>query len=242
MDTLDQYTLVAQSKNGETYTIERWQGKDLSGILGVTQPKRLPPGSYGWFQTRGKARVRGCDVPAFIDFSPNNAKLELEGLAPLPAKASYDQVAAREKLVRLSKLPPLLIEDGDYCRLLVEARDVFVDGHYYACVAMCGITFERLQRDGAKPYHPKKNARMNQIRAVLGRRKVYKKASLKLCKDMACLRNDYAHGRGRNPKQDAPKAVGWLRRLIDNETNLMRNYEIQDGTLCRKLPAPGTSP
>ena len=146
-----------------------------------------------------------------------------------------EKIFAHYKTERLSQLPPLLIEVGPYCGLLREARDVFVDGHFYACVAMCGISFERFQRDKAKQYGATRNHKIWQIRSMLQKKNsLLSSGTLILCKNMADLRNDYAHGDGLNPKQDALKALQWMHSFIDNETNLMRDYVIVDGVLNRR--------
>ncbi|MBM3118243.1 MAG: hypothetical protein FJ006_01575 [Chloroflexi bacterium] len=141
---------------------------------------------------------------------------------------------AHERLERLSQLPPLLMEDGPYCRLIREARDVFVDGHFYACVAMCGISFERFQRDKAAPYGATRKHKLWQVRNMLQKNKALLPDTLSLCEKMADLRNDYAHGQGLNPKEDALKSLAWMQSFIENETNLMKDYVIADGTLYRK--------
>ena len=145
-----------------------------------------------------------------------------------------EESLAHHKTERLSQLPPLLIEVGPYCELLREARDVFVDGHFYACVAMCGISFERFQRDKAKAYGATRKHKMPGVRKILQENKVLKVETLALCKKMAKLRNDYAHGHGLKPKEDALKALTWMHSFIDNETNLMRDYVIVGGVLSRK--------
>jgi len=202
----------------------------------------LPEGHYGWIQECGEAlvSVSGHSQPAYADFRPNAARHQLEELS----KGSQEQVTelssgalgepAHERLERLSQLPPLLMEDGPYCRLIREARDVFVDGHFYACVAMCGISFERFQRDKAAPYGATRKHNMWQVRNMLQENKALLPDTLGLCKKMADLRNDYAHGQGLNPKEDALKSLAWMQSFIDNETNLMKDYVIADGTLYRK--------
>ena len=79
---------------------------------------------------------------------------------------------------------------------------------------------------------------MPRVRKILQENKVIKVETLALCKKMAKLRNDYAHGHGLKPKEDALKALQWMHYFIDNETNLMRDYVIVDGVLSRK-PATG---
>jgi len=210
----------------------------------------MPDGSYGWFQECGEVAVRvsGQIQPAYADFRPNDAKLRLskesskesqKRPAELPSGAMDENSFAHHKDERLSHLPPLLIEVGPYCSLLKEARDVFVDGHFYACVAMCGISFERFQRDKAKPYGATRKHKMPRVRKILQENKALKVETLALCKKMAKLRNDYAHGHGLKPKEDALKALTWMHSFIDNETNLMRDYVIVDGVLSRKRTAGG---
>jgi len=205
----------------------------------------MPDGYYGWIQECGEVAVKvsGQIQPAYADFSPNAAKRHLseessKGLKNRPAEppsgAMDEKSFAHHKDERLSQLPPLLIEVGPYCELLREARDVFVDGHFYACVAICGISLERFQRDKAKLYGATRKHEMPRVREILQENKVLKEETLALCKKMAKLRNDYAHGDGPKPEEDALKALSWMHSFIDNETNLMRDYVIVDGVLSRK--------
>jgi hypothetical protein len=208
----------------------------------------LPGGSYGWIETRGhgEVNVSGQTQPAYVDFEPNLAKIRLneeprpESQEPCPILPPNIQKAAEADPVRygrLCQLPPLLIEAGPYCDLIREARAVFVDGHDYACVAMCGISFERFQRDKAKQYGAKSEHTIKRVRDILIKNKVLKPATLKLCKMMAHLRNIYAHGHGLKPQEDALTALGWMHSFLDNETNLMRDFVIVNGVLTRKHTA-----
>jgi hypothetical protein len=201
-------------------------------------------GSYGWIQVCGHAfvKVSGQTQPAYVDFRPNAAKLDLndelskrshERPAEVMSNPLSETSVAHHKNERLSQLPPLLIEDGPYCRLMREARDVFVDGHFYACVAMCGISFERFQRDKAKPYGAKRKHKISQVRSILRANRSLSSGTLDLCESMADLRNKYAHGNGLDSKEDALKSLKWMHSFIDNETNLMRDYVIVDGILRR---------
>jgi len=202
-------------------------------------------GTYGWIQECGDAvvRVSGQTQPAYADFRPNGARLYLDkgstkgsqGRHPEPPHSALDErFLDRGRYERLSQLPALLIEVGAYCGLIREARDVFVDGHFYSCVAMCGISFERFQRDKAKPYAATRKHSMREVRDILEKNKGLKSGTFTLCEEMANLRNDYAHGHGLKPKEDALKALEWMHRFIDNETNLMRDYVIVDGVLIRR--------
>ena len=237
---LTQYSLVCQVSGAASYTVCPYSGTDLSQVLGITQAN-MPEGYYGWIQECGEVVIRGTSQTqsAYADFSPNAAKRhqtskDSQKRPPEPpSDAMNEESFAHHKNERLSQLPPLLIEVGPYCKLLREARAAFVDGHFYASVAMCGISFERFQRDKARPFGATRRHRMPQVRKILQENSVLKVETLELCEKMAKLRNDYAHGDGLKPKEDALKALSWMHSFIDNETNLMRNYIIVDGILHR---------
>ena len=249
MPILTQYSIVCQVLGAEPYTICAYSGRDLSQVLGITQAN-LPEGHYGWILECGEAfvSVSGQTQAAYADFRPNVAKRQLrEGLP----KGSQDQITelpsgvlgvsspTHDTWERLSQLPPLLMEDGPYCRLIKEARDVFVDGHFYACVAMCGISFERFQRDKAEPHGATQKDKMSRVRSILKKNRVLSPKTISLCKSMAKLRNKYAHGHGLNPKEDALRSLEWMHSFIDNETNLMRDYVIVDGILIHRPTTGG---
>lgn len=238
-----QYSIVCQVPDAEPYTVQVYNGTDLSQVLGITQAN-MPEGYYGWIQECGEVVVRGTSQTqsAYADFSPNAAKRHLsEEMSKNPNKHTEEspkggmgeQTVDHNKNVRLSQLPPLLIEVGPYCNLLREGRATFVDGHFYACVAMSGISFERFQRDKARPYGATIKQKMHQVRRILKENSSIKDETIELCEKMANLRNEYAHGEGLKPKEDALKALSWMHSFIDNETNLMRNYIVVNGILHR---------
>lgn len=242
MSVLTQYSLVCQIPGAEPYIICAYNGTDLSHVLGITQAS-LPLGHCGWIQECGEAvvSVSGQIQPAYADFRPNSAKHELreelskesqEHAAELPS--GVQGKPPRDKLERLAQLPPLLMEDGPYCRLIREARDMFVDGHFYACVAMCGISLERFQRDKAAPFRAARKD-IDEIRRILRKNNVLLPQTIDLCEKMTKSRDKYAHGHGANPKEDALKGLAWMHSFIDNETSLMRHYAIVEGILFRNV-------
>lgn len=240
MHIITQYSIVCQVPGAEPYNFCAYSGEDLSQVLGITQAN-MHEGYYGWIQECGEAfvKVSGQTQPAYADFRPNTAKHDLEEELSKGQQEQGMNPLTRDTLERLSQLPPLLMEAGPYCGLIREARDVFVGGYSYACVAMCGISFERFQRDKAAPYGATRKHKMPKVRRILKENSVLKVETLALCKKMAKLRNDYAHGDGLKPKEDALKALTWMHSFIDNETNLMRDYVIVDGILSRKRAVGG---
>jgi len=238
MPILSRYSIVCQVPDAEPYTICFYNGTDLSKVLGITQTN-LPEGHYGWIQECGEVVVSVCGQTqaAYADFRPNAARRDLKKALSMGQEEQDMVPITRDALERLSQLPPLLMEDGPYCKLMREARDVFVDGHYYACVAMCGISLERFQRDKAARFRVGQK-KLEEVRRRLQINQVLLPKTLGLCENMAKLRDKYAHGRGSNPKEDALKALVWMHSFIENETSLMRDYVIVNGTLSR-IPATG---
>ncbi len=247
MPVLTKYSMVCQVPGAEPYTVCAYTGVDLTQVLGITQAS-LSEGTYGWIQELGEAivNVSGQAHAAYADFRPNAARRRMEGsfvdgsaggIAQQSSASWGEKFPDSDNLETISQLPPLVIEDGPYCRLIREARDVFVDGHYYACVAMCGISMERFQRDKAVPYGAARKDRIWQIRKLLRKNRAVSSGSLEICAKMADLRNDYAHGDGPNPRDDALRSLNWVHSFIDNETSLMRDCVIHNGILNRKPPA-----
>lgn len=150
INILKKYSIVCQTPGAQPYTVCAYSGIDLTQVLGISQAD-MPDGYFGWYQECGEVAVMAGDQTqaAYADFSPNDAKLRLskesskelqKHSSELPSGIMDEKCLVHYKDERLSLLPPLLIEVGPYCKLLKEARDVFVDGHFYACVAMCGIS------------------------------------------------------------------------------------------------------
>jgi len=245
MPPIEGYSLVCQVPGESTGTVRAYTGTDLRQVLAVSLGPTMPEGHYGWMQQTGELQVRVGDATqvAFADFGPNWARLQKatrsaplsNGATSTPPPGVLDEkLIAKMKTDRLTLLPPLLMEFGAYCTLLREARDVFVDGHFCACVAMCGISFERFQRDKARPFGANDRHKMPTIRRTLRTNKVLAPGSLALCEKMANLRNQYAHGHGQHSEADAVRALEWMHRFIDDETTLMRDYEIVNGILHRR--------
>jgi hypothetical protein len=235
MSVLTKYSIVCQVPGADLFTICPYNGTDLSQVLGISQAD-LPEGHYGWIQECGEAliNVSSQTQPAYVDFRPNAAKCDLKDELSKVAQEQDKNPFAQESLERLSQLPPLLMESGVYCALIREARDVFVSGYFYACVAMCGISLERFQRDKAAPFRAARK-KIEEVRRILQKNDVLSQKTLDLCEKMAKLRDKYAHGHGSNPEEDALKALVWMHSFIDNETNLMRHYKIVNGVLFRNV-------
>jgi hypothetical protein len=146
---------------------------------------------------------------------------------------------------RLWDLPSIMVKpEGEYLALLTEARALYLAGHFYACVAMCGIVGERLVKDAFRasvllqkggPPQPPSNAALDQLERVevSGIVRFLKEAELlsgeaaKAAERLCELRNQYAHARGKSSQSDALKAIKLLHILVE-ATVAVFTFEIRD--------------
>jgi hypothetical protein len=154
---------------------------------------------------------------------------------------------------RMWQLPAIILHkpDGGYLELLLEARTLFCEGHFYSCVAMCGIVGERLvkdvlrasvmlEKDGkiARPkddaFDPFEHVEVRGIIDFLKKGELLSEAAAKAAKDLVELRNQYAHARGKNPSDDAIKAIKYLHLLVEGTVSVFKDFEIKDGVFVRK--------
>ena len=88
-------------------------------------------------------------IEVFLDLLPNQPKNEQsrESFRQL-LRQRFEAVLA-DAVERMWDLPPIVLmkPQSDYLKLLLEARDLYIIGHFYSCVAMCGIVGERLIKD-----------------------------------------------------------------------------------------------
>lgn len=154
---------------------------------------------------------------------------------------------------RIWELPCLNITavSKAYSALLIEARELFVNGYFYSCVAMCGIVGERLIKDvlrnsvliekDGKNQRPSEAA-FDQFERVemIGIINFLKEAGL-LSNDAATaaqklgkLRNAYAHSRGKDPEKDAIEAVKYLHTIVGDTVSVFKGFDLQHGVMVLK--------
>jgi len=159
---------------------------------------------------------------------------------------------------RLWDLPPVVVRlFGDYLDLLIEARQLYIAGYFYSCVAMCGIVGERLLKDvfrvsivvqkNGSPQIPS-DAAFDQFERVevSGIIRFLKKADLlsdeaaTAAEKLGQIRNKYAHARGKNPQRDAIKSIKLLHALVEDTVSVFKEFDIKDGAFVRKA-SPSTT-
>lgn len=153
---------------------------------------------------------------------------------------------------RVWDLPPMIVKpDGEYLTMLLEARKLYLNGHFYSCVAMCGIVGERIIKDvfrtsvlihkGGSPQSPPDSAfnqleriEVNGIIRFLKESVILNTEAAKAADSLGQLRNQYAHARGPSPQPDALKAIKLLHNLMEDTVSVFKEFEIRDGTFVRK--------
>lgn len=192
-------------------------------------------------------------VKVFMDLLPNQPRNDQSREQFQSMLLQRLEERLQSSVERIWDLPPIILKypQKEYVDLLVEARDLYVEGNYYSCVAMCGIVGERIIKDVLRTSVriekdrmiavPQDNAfdqlehvevggmiqflKEAEILAVDGA-----KAAVKLIKQ----RNRYAHARGKKPEHDALKAIKLLHLLVEDTVSMFKDYELKKGKFVRK--------
>lgn len=156
-----------------------------------------------------------------------------------------------DMIKRYKELPSYLIGFGSYLELLVEARELYIEGKYYSCIAMCGVTAERIAKDllftliqfekkgklslaNQKQFKLLDKIDLNIIRELLYISGVIDKPTKKAFIYIAELRNTYLHSVGNNKQNDAKKAIKYLHTIIDGSVSIYKYFDIKNGKLVEK--------
>src|SRR5208283_772890 len=151
-------------------------------------------------------------MTVYMDFLPNQPKNDQsrEEIAAL-LKGRFEQ-RLPAAVDRNWDLPAIMLSkpSDEYLGLLLEARELFVAGYFYSCVAMCGIVGERLVKDvvrrsvliskNGSPEQPTEVAfdqleRVEAIRFIefLKTTELLETGAADAAKKLGELRNKYAH-------------------------------------------------
>ena len=180
-------------------------------------------------------------MEVYIDFLPNQPKDE-QGKKMLRQMLStrFEQKLT-SAVERIFDLPPLMLKpECDYLRLLVEARELYVEGRFYSCVATCGIVGERLVKDIFRASvliqqsgisHTPSEGALDQLERVeisgiihfLREAKLLADDAAKAADKLSQLRNKYAHARGKEPDLDALRAIKLLHQVVEETVSLFKN-------------------
>jgi len=197
--------------------------------------------------TEPSDEVEGEDVEAFADPFPGLLRKLLESGKDIDGFTSNLRrdlnEAAPQMIRRWSELPDLDLTAGSHVSLLQEARELYVHGHFYSCVAMCGITSERIMKDMLREHFvirkddestteiPEEAVpeldrfELSAIAKLLTKAALLETSVKEAVLDLAELRNKYAHGSGKNPRTDALKALGLLHAIIEKTVSLFKDHD-----------------
>lgn len=196
-------------------------------------------------------------MTVYVDFLPNQPKNDQsrEEIAAL-LKGRFEQRLAAA-VDRSWELPPIMLMKPDdvYIGLLLEARELFVAGYFYSCVAMCGVVGERLIKDMLRTSvliqkngisERPTDAALEQLERVdtkgiiqfLEKAKLLGAEAAKAANDLGELRNKYVHARGKDPGADATKAIKMLHALVEGTVSVFKEFEIKEGRLAPKTAPP----
>ncbi|HEY6346906.1 MAG TPA: hypothetical protein VIY49_35910 [Bryobacteraceae bacterium] len=196
-------------------------------------------------------------IEVYLDVTPDTPKTER-------TKEDFGNILRQKfeqglpgAVERIWELPPVILQKplAEYVSLLVEARELFVVGRFYSCVAMCGIVGERLVKDMLRAsvlVHKAGNAigppseafdqlervEVSGITGFLNKAALLDDGAKKAAQSLGELRNQYAHARGRDPHADAIKAIKLLHTLVEGTVSVFKDFEITDKGLAPKTAAP----
>ncbi len=164
-----------------------------------------------------------------------------------------------EAVERFWDLPSIIVKpQGEYLAFLSEARILYIAGHFYSCVAMCGIVGERLIKDvsrasilvqkiGANHHPPQRpsDTAFDQLERIevshmlrfLEKADLLSGEASGAAQKLIEMRNDYAHARGKASQPEALKAIKFLHILVEGTVSVFKDFDIKDGILVPKTTA-----
>jgi hypothetical protein len=196
----------------------------------------------------------------FIDFLPNQPQTDQsrENFRGILRQSLEGRL--EDSVARMWVLPRLAVKpEGEYLALLLESRELYVDGRFYSCVAMCGIVGERLvkdvlrgsvliQKDGAatapseKAFDQFEHVEVSGIISFLKEAAILSDDAARAARNLGELRNAYSHARGKDAQSDALKAIQLLHTLVEGTVSIFRDFEIKDGAFVPKGVAAAEAP
>lgn len=148
-----------------------------------------------------------------------------------------------EAVERIWDLPNLVLKKPSeiYTELLIEAFDLYIDGYFYSCVAMCGIVGERIIKDELRAavlikkgnqvrspdstsFDQFEHLDVSSIARFLNKAELLSDRAFKAADSLGQLRNSYVHARGKDPKEDAISAIKMLHMLIEDTVSIFKDF------------------
>jgi len=152
-----------------------------------------------------------------------------------------------EKMSRYLKglSSPLLDPEkaGPFLSFYIEARDLYREGFFHSCIAMCRITAEKMCEalvDIAK-ISPEDKERLLSLRFydlvwVMLKLNIINSEIFDNLDNIRKIGNNYIHPKGSiNPSLDSENVINSLGKLVDRTSSILNEYEIIQGKLVAKV-------
>ncbi len=161
-------------------------------------------------------------------------------------KRHIDEMHARERELESIIIPGNGEASTFIYNLLKEARDLYVDGYFYGCIAICCVISERVMKDLARDsiriadsqgIRSPSDEALEKLERVdfrtlwefLLKCGIISKEISKVTQKLAEMRNDYLHGNGANTQIDAKEAITNLTKILRGTVANFNNYDFREG-------------
>lgn len=191
-------------------------------------------------------------MEVFVDFLPNQPRTEQTRETFRQLLRDGFERSLASTVERMWDLPPVIVKrHGDYLEMLLEARELYIRGFFYSCVAMSGVVGERLVKDmlraslliqksgsaappSGEAFDQLERVEISGIIRFLKEAGLLGSTSAKAASALSELRNQYAHARGKQPRSDALCAIKHLHELVEDTVSVLKEYEIRRGVFVPK--------
>jgi hypothetical protein len=154
---------------------------------------------------------------------------------------------AAERVRRHMQLPVVIVhqDEGEFVKLLIEARQTYIDGHYFSAIASAVTTADLICIRLAYRYSLNSSFRRKLAAMTFGQKiqplrakGLFTDTQEKLLFQMNKIRNRNVHPRQRfserSLKRDALLAVVILHQILEGTFSVFRDYVIENGRLVPK--------
>ena len=188
-----------------------------------------------------------------MDMTPNLLKLRGQEESIKETMRQELEKDLDKRISRYKELPAIMVqvksEEDEYIKLLYEARRLYIEGKFYSCIAMCGVTSERIGKDILRRIilikkldktDPSKFSKhldrisMDVVRELIIVAGVVDSSIRNAFVKLASLRDKYVHARSVESQKDAQKAIEYLHEIVGETVSIFKRYRIQQGKLVSK--------
>lgn len=170
----------------------------------------------------------------YFDFRPNAPQNDDERARLHASWLSTFEARLPQIVERVWEIPALFLPalpSKDFTSLLSEARELYLHGYFYSCVAMSGIVGERMIKNllqasirlvkeeqvvtpEDKAIDRLEKLELSIIAKFLWSAGLLPEDAFRAHEALSELRNTYAHAQGSSPKEDAKKSIELMHRLM----------------------------